>query len=45
MINVTKPFLPPLEIYQKYIAEIFERNVLTNNGPLVQQLEKELREF
>ena len=45
MINVTKPFLPPLEIYQKYIAQVFERNWLTNNGPLVQELEKKLKEY
>ncbi len=45
MINVTKPFLPPLEIYQKYVSGIFERNWLTNNGPLVQELESKLKEY
>ena len=42
MINVTKPFLPPLEEYLKYVTEIWERNHLTNCGPLVCELEEKL---
>lgn len=42
MINVTKSYLPKIEEYQKYISEIWERNWLTNNGPLVVELEKQL---
>ena len=45
MINVTKPFLPPIEIYQEYISGIYKRNWLTNNGPLVNELELKLKEF
>lgn len=45
MIPVTKPFLPPLEEYQAYVAGIWERNWLTNNGPLSQELEKQLQAF
>src|SRR5215475_10285886 len=45
MINVTKPFLPPLEEYQAYIRQIWERNWLTNNGPLVNELELRLKEY
>lgn len=45
MINVTKTFLPPIEEYQQYVQGIWERNQLTNNGPLVQELEKQLREY
>lgn len=45
MITVTKPFLPPLEEYSRYLNAIWERNWLTNNGPCVQQLEKELKDF
>ncbi len=45
MINVTKPFLPPLEDYQKCIAEIWDRNWLTNNGPFVNELELRLKEY
>jgi dTDP-4-amino-4,6-dideoxygalactose transaminase len=45
MINVTKPFLPPIEDYQKYLEGIWERNWLTNSGPLVTELEKKLQEY
>ncbi|SNC67751.1 dTDP-4-amino-4,6-dideoxygalactose transaminase [Hymenobacter gelipurpurascens] len=41
-INVTKPYLPPLQEYIGYLEGIWERGWLTNNGPLVQQLETEL---
>jgi dTDP-4-amino-4,6-dideoxygalactose transaminase len=43
MIDVTKPFLPPLEEYQEYIKKIWDRNWLTNNGPLVNELELKLK--
>ncbi|WP_078409103.1 DegT/DnrJ/EryC1/StrS family aminotransferase [Priestia abyssalis] len=39
-INVTKPFLPPIEQFIKKIEEIWENNWLTNNGPLHEQFEK-----
>ena len=45
MINVTKPFLPPQERYEAYINDIWSRNWLTNNGPLVQQLEIGLEKY
>lgn len=45
MIPVTKPFLPPIEEYQKYISGIWQRNWLTNNGPLVNELELNLKEY
>lgn len=45
MIPVTKPFLPPKEEYQKYLDGIWERNWLTNNGPLVNELELGLKEY
>lgn len=43
MIPVTKPFLPPLQEYQSYLENAWERNWLTNNGPHVQELEKRLK--
>jgi len=43
MIPVTKPFLPPQEIYQNYLEGIWQRNWLTNMGPLASQLEMELK--
>ena len=45
MIPVTKPFLPPKEEYLKYIDGIWNRQWLTNMGPLASQLEMELKEF
>lgn len=45
MIPVTKPFLPPQEEYQHYLAGIWQRQWLTNMGPLASQLEMELKAF
>ncbi|RRB06351.1 DegT/DnrJ/EryC1/StrS family aminotransferase [Larkinella rosea] len=45
MINITKSYLPPLEDYVKYLEGIWDRVYLTNNGPLVQQLEKDLKTY
>ncbi|PRY88425.1 DegT/DnrJ/EryC1/StrS family aminotransferase [Mongoliibacter ruber] len=45
MIPVTKPFLPPKAEYDKYLEGIWERNWLTNNGPLVGELESSLKEY
>lgn len=44
MIPVTKPFLPPIEEYEQYIRDVWKRNWLTNNGPLVNELELKLKE-
>ncbi|MCL4149747.1 UNVERIFIED_CONTAM: hypothetical protein GTU68_025704, partial [Idotea baltica] len=45
MIPVSKPFLPPQEEYQKYLESIWSNVWLTNNGPLVQELENKLSEY
>ena len=45
MIPVTKPFLPSKARYSKYVQKIWEKNWLTNNGPLVNQLELALKEY
>jgi dTDP-4-amino-4,6-dideoxygalactose transaminase len=45
MINVTKPFLPPKEEYDKYLQGIWQRNWITNHGPLANELELKLKEF
>jgi dTDP-4-amino-4,6-dideoxygalactose transaminase len=45
MTNVTKPFLPPIAEYEKYLAGIWDRVWLTNNGPLVNELELRLKEY
>lgn len=44
VINVTKAFLPPKEEYEKYLGTIWENYWLTNQGPLVQELERKLKE-
>jgi len=43
-INVTQPFLPPLEEFIPYLEQIWENKWLTNNGPFHQELEKALTE-
>ncbi|MCY7411046.1 MAG: DegT/DnrJ/EryC1/StrS family aminotransferase, partial [Chitinophagales bacterium] len=45
MINVTKTYLPPIEEYQSYIKKIWENGWITNNGPLVIELEQKLKEY
>jgi len=45
MINVTQPFLPEFEEYISLIRGIWERKWLTNNGPLVNELELKLKEY
>ncbi len=45
MINVTKPFFPPLEEYTPYLQEIWKRGWITNNGPFVNDLELKLKEY
>lgn len=45
MIPVTKPFLPPFEEYKKLLDGIWQRNWLTNNGPLVNELEIDLKRY
>lgn len=41
-IFVTQPSLAPLEEYTKLLEGVWERGILTHNGPLVQQLEKDI---
>lgn len=43
-ITVTKPFIPPYSEYQSYLKGIWEREWLTNNGPLVNELELKLKD-
>ena len=44
-ITVTQPCLPPLDEFMPYLQQIWQNKWLTNNGPLHQQLEKELAEY
>src|ERR1700735_2810044 len=43
MITVTVPFMPPLEAYQEQVKSIWDRRWLTNHGPLVNELELQLK--
>ena len=45
MINVTKSFLPPIETYTKYLEGIWSTAHLTNNGPLLIELEGKLKDY
>jgi dTDP-4-amino-4,6-dideoxygalactose transaminase len=44
-IFVTKSFLPPIEEYHSYTKRIWDSGILTNNGPLVEELEAKLRNY
>lgn len=41
-IYVTQPSLAPLEEFTELLKGVWERGILTHNGPLVQQLEKSI---
>lgn len=43
MINVTRTDLPDLEEYVAHLKDIWAANHITNNGPKLQQLERELQ--
>lgn len=45
MIPVTKPFLPKAKEYDDYLHSIWERQWLTNNGPLVNEFELKLKTY
>lgn len=43
MILVNKPFYPPKEEYIDYVHQIWQSGWLTNDGPLVSELEEKLK--
>jgi dTDP-4-amino-4,6-dideoxygalactose transaminase len=45
MIQVTKSFLPPIEEYMDYLHRIWDKEQLTNHGPLVGELEEKLKQY
>ncbi|HTL06971.1 MAG TPA: DegT/DnrJ/EryC1/StrS family aminotransferase [Chitinophagaceae bacterium] len=45
MIPVTKPFLPPIDEFESFVSDIWQRQWLTNNGPLVNELELRLKNY
>ena len=44
-IYVTKPFMPPLEEFCEGLKEIWDNQWLTNNGPVLQRYQKELKQY
>lgn len=44
-LHVGRPNIGSHEAFAKYVEEIFERRWLSNNGPLVQELEKRIADF
>lgn len=44
-ILVSEPFLPPKDEYQKYIDRIYNNKILTNQGPILKELETKLGEY
>lgn len=44
-VFVTQPHLPPLEEFVPYLEQIWENKILTNGGPMHQQLEQALCEY
>jgi dTDP-4-amino-4,6-dideoxygalactose transaminase len=44
-VYVTQPDLPPLADFIPYLETIWDRKILTNNGPFHEQLERELCEY
>ena len=45
MINVTKPYLPDIKKYERYVKLIYKSNWITNNGPLEKELTTRLSEY
>jgi len=41
-IYVTKSFLPPIKEYQEYLSKIWHADKITNQGPLIKELESKL---
>ena len=44
-IHVTRPHLPPLEEFLPYLQGIWDRRILTNNGPCHRELETRLADY
>ncbi len=44
-INVTQPFLPPLNEFIPYLEQIWDNKWLTNNGDMHNALEKQLQKY
>ena len=44
-VFVTQPYLPPLDEFAPYLQQIWDNKILTNGGPMHQQLEEALCDY
>lgn len=44
-INVTKTFLPPIEEYQRYVQQIWDKGQITNQGPLLHEFQQKIAQY
>lgn len=44
-VYVTQPYMPPLEEFLPYLQQIWDNKILTNGGPMHQQLEEALCDY
>ena len=44
-VNVTKSFLPPIEEFNYYVSKIWKNGQLTNQGPLLIELEQKIKGY
>jgi len=44
-LHVTKVFLPPFEEYCELLRQVWATHIVTNDGPLYQQFEDQLRQY
>ena len=45
MINVTKTYFPPIEVYQSHLKRVWDNQWLTNRGSLLVELEGKLKDY
>lgn len=45
MINVTKTYFPPIELYQSHLKRVWDNQWLTNRGSLLVELEEKLKDY
>jgi dTDP-4-amino-4,6-dideoxygalactose transaminase len=44
-MNIVKPFLPPIDEFIVILRRIWDSKILTNSGPIEQELEKAIEEY
>ena len=44
-VHVTETYMPDLNKYQQYVKKLFQSKWISNNGVLVQELQKRLENY